>query len=48
MTQFLAQEQPVLDEYGNVNPDVKKPAILKSQSIILSGDIIRFKDYSNR
>lgn len=41
MTQLLAEDQPVLDEHGNVNLDVKKPAIFKSQSIILTDEELK-------
>lgn len=41
MTRLLAEDQPILDEHGAVNLDVKKPAIFKSQSIILSDEELK-------
>lgn len=41
MTQILAEDQPILDEHGNVNLDVKKPALFKSQSIILTDEELK-------
>lgn len=40
ITKLLAEDQPILDEHGNLG-DVKKPAIMKSQSIILTDDELK-------